>query len=199
MKYQFKLETDFSHLPSDFVVIDTETGGLDATKHALLSVAMWSPSGPADIFLMKPFGKVEPDAIKINKLDVAKCAKEGLSCGQAAERIMHFIGRRPVVGQNIAFDMSFLASRVFGIKAGSPAVRLFDSIRLYDTHNIFRSMHTEPSRLFELAAFYGVDIGDSYHDALFDAEVTGRVYLQMREEIATRRCDDLHALAEVMA
>lgn len=182
MRYSFLKDTDYTPA-EEWIAIDTETGGLDATKHALLSIAVWSPSYQ-DSWLTRPLGVTEPEAIKINGLDPAKCASEGLKQGESAERLMVALRGKAIVGQNISFDLAFLARRVFGLQPGDDAMKLFRGWRLLDTHDIFKRLHPdEPCHLHEIASYYGISLPGRFHDAAYDAEVTGRVYMAMMEEM----------------
>lgn len=183
MRYNFRRDTDYSHLPDEWIAIDTETGGLDATKHALLSVAVWSPSYH-DTWLTKPFGVVEPEALKINGLSTKTCSAEGLQAGECGERLLRAIAHKAIIGQNIGFDLGFIAHRVFGFAPDDAGMHLFKAWRLIDTCDMFRKLHPdEPRHLHEIAAFYGIEVPGEYHNALYDAEVTGRVFLAMASEM----------------
>lgn len=180
MRYSMKKDNNW--ISDNWIAIDTETGGLDPMQHALLTVAAWSPD-VSETWMMRPDGRIESEALRINGLDPSQCAQEGLSRKEAAARLLQLIRGKAIVGQNICFDMSFIARRIFGIKPEDEAARLLGALRLIDTHDIFLSLHPgEPCHLCEIAAYYGIK-GEGFHTAIYDAEVTGRVYMAMLKEL----------------
>lgn len=182
-RYYFKRDTDYAHPPTDWIALDTETGGLDARKNALLSIAVWSPDYH-DSWLVHPFGVTEPQALEINGLSVDECKKEGLFPDACGERLLKAIKGRAIIGQNIGFDLGFLAQRVFGLAPNDVGLRLLGAWRIIDTCDMFRRLHPdEPRHLCDIAAHYGLEVDGQYHNALCDAEVTARVYMAMVAEM----------------
>jgi DNA polymerase III epsilon subunit-like protein len=61
-----------------YLVIDTETGGLDPEKNSILSIAgvLWEPGKTIepvfDMYVKEHFIDVEPAALKVNKIDMNK-------------------------------------------------------------------------------------------------------------------------------
>lgn len=180
VRYSFGKSTDYT---GDWIAIDTETGGLDPTRHALLSIAVWSPTYQ-DSWLCRPLGACEAEAMKINGLDARECAENGLKPRESAERLMVALRGKAIVGQNVGFDLGFIASRIFGLKPGDDAMLIFRSMHIIDTHDIFKRLHPDaPCHLHEIAEHYGLGDKSRFHDAAYDAEMTGRVYMAMQEEM----------------
>lgn len=191
-----------SWLPLDGIAaIDTETGGLSPMKHALLSVAVWTPEDGVTEFLVQPDGLCEAEALKINGLDPRECREKGLSRKEAAEKLSALLRGRVIVGQNVGFDLSFIAHRIFGIKPRTDAARLLQMLPVADTHDIFKQLHPdEPRHLGEIAAYYGVNPHpESAHSAGYDAEMTGRAYQAMVREMNKRTIDEVKELADADA
>lgn len=106
-----------------FLIIDTETGGLDASKHSILSLAgiAWHP-GIKEIENSFTFGIAEPEifampeAIAVNKINTDHLKKYGYSPWAAINQIKIFLNqvfsneRKPIIliGHNVGFDISFL-------------------------------------------------------------------------------------------
>lgn len=184
-RYLFERDTDFSRLPeTDWLANDTETGGLDASRNALLSIAVWSPTYQ-NSWYVQPIGQVEPSALAVNHLDTAVCASEGLRTRECAERLMAAMKGKSLIGHNIGFDLSFIARRVFGLGPTDDALLLFRGWRILDTYAMYSKLHPdEPKHLSDIVAHYGIEHDVSrLHDALYDAEMTGRCYLAMRQEM----------------
>jgi DNA polymerase-3 subunit epsilon len=101
------------------LVVDCETGGTDAEKHSLLSIAALVVADGAVIdeyYTLINEGDIvaEVEALKINGLDLAVVRKEGASPSNAVTAITTMLtkhsmrGGANVVAHNAAFDMTFL-------------------------------------------------------------------------------------------
>jgi DNA polymerase III epsilon subunit-like protein len=105
-----------------FLVVDTETGGLDCDDHSLLSVAgiSWEPNGEVtpvfDLYIKEDEINAIDKALKINKIDLNEVNDKGFSPKMAVASIRghldaHFgLKRRPIqlVAHNAPFDLGFL-------------------------------------------------------------------------------------------
>ncbi|MCA9538562.1 MAG: 3'-5' exonuclease [Myxococcales bacterium] len=124
-----------------FVIVDTETGGLDPQTHSLLSVGLVSGDRrhSTEFFVVEPTLVTDPKSMAVNRLDLAQVKAEGLDPAAACDAIGAFIEAtglaRPVtlVGHNIAFDLAFL-HRLYRL-AGRDFGRDF-SHRSVDTHSL---------------------------------------------------------------
>ena len=109
-------------MKNTFLVVDTETGGLNCEKSSILSIAgvVWQPRGEItklfDLYIKEPELIVEEKALKVNKIDLNVLNKEGFSPFEAVKRIKvalnnrFGLSRRPIqlVGHNVAFDLGFI-------------------------------------------------------------------------------------------
>jgi len=105
-----------------FLVVDTETGGLDCQDHSILSIAgvAWSPNEEVkpvfDLFIKENEINTIEKALKINKIDLNEVKSKGFSPKQAISKIRghldaHFgFDRRPIqlVAHNAPFDLGFI-------------------------------------------------------------------------------------------
>ena len=105
-----------------FLVVDTETGGLDCNEHSLLSIAgvAWDvDSGvtPLFSFYVKESGIVATkQALNVNKIDLKEVRNTGLVPREAVSRIRgaldaHFGAHRSpiqLVAHNAPFDLGFI-------------------------------------------------------------------------------------------
>ena len=103
-----------------FLILDTETGGIDPEKHSILSVAGfgWSmgeePVELFDFLIKEPMLRVDAASMEVNRIDLNRVVREGLDPKDAVERIdgtlLPFFGESKacLVGHNIGFDIAFL-------------------------------------------------------------------------------------------
>jgi len=104
-----------------FLVVDTETGGLNCEKHSILSIAgvIWEPRSKVepifDLYIKEHFINVVPQALKVNKIDLNK-VYAGDEPFDAVQKIRNsldeYLGtdRKPIqlVGHNVSFDLGFI-------------------------------------------------------------------------------------------
>jgi DNA polymerase-3 subunit epsilon len=109
-------------MKNTFLVIDTETGGLNPEINSILSIAgvVWTPRGEIsklfDLYVQEPTLNVEDQALKVNNINLEDVYKHGLTPEVAVGYIRgtldaHFgTNRRPIqlVGHNVAFDLGFI-------------------------------------------------------------------------------------------
>lgn len=179
--------------PSRWCALDVETGGLDPTKNALLQLAAHIPGeGTRSFFIRNSPGLVEQSALEINRLKLDEVRTSGLSIEDARTLFLRWTRGRAIVGQNIAFDLGFIASRLFNISPRDDALELFRAFKIFDTHRVFRQLHPkeEASKadLASIATFYGLEFDRSArHDAAFDAVLTALVFQKELAEIVEER------------
>lgn len=113
------------------LVLDTETGGLDPTEYSLLTVGavvldLHAEALGAELafYVKENIIATEPEAMTVNRVDLAKVRTEGLSPLEAVEKLvafvnLHFDGRVILAGHNVDFDQAFLRRlwRLAGPKA----------------------------------------------------------------------------------
>ena len=103
-----------------YLVIDTETGGLNPEKNSILSIAgvLWEPGKTVepvfDLYVKEHFINVEEAALKVNKIDMNKVhtADEPYV---VVKKIQNALNERfgsdrkaiQLVGHNVAFDIAF--------------------------------------------------------------------------------------------
>ena len=134
-----------------FLVLDTETGGLDPARHSILSLAgvVWqegSIAGSVELYINEGASLcVDADALHINRIDVHQLRARGQSPATVIEVLHEFLDRYfgppasrekiDLVGHNVSFDVAFMR-RLYS-HAGAD----FDSIyshRALDTAAIVR-------------------------------------------------------------
>ncbi len=183
------------------VVIDLETGGFDAEKHALLELAAVIIDIDENGKLykkhtihshIKPFdgAKIDPEALKVNgiqpnhPLRIAKDEKQALEELFAAVK-KHVkeanCTRAIMVAHNTMFDMTFLQAAIARCELkGSP----FHSFSNFDTVTLGGVMtgQTVLARIAEACGF--IYDTKQAHGAKYDAELTADIFCQL-----VNRCD----------
>lgn len=103
-------------LPPNFVVIDCETSGLDAARHALLSVGAVTASG-REFYrecLFDETREIDAEAMAVNGLDLNCTSSDDVWPEQAVMELLAWLreehdGRWLHGGKNPQFDRAFLA------------------------------------------------------------------------------------------
>ena len=99
-------------------------------------------------------------------------------CELVMEQFAKFIGDYPLVAHNASFDKRFLDAelRCVGIKKQNPmACSMLAARRVYP--------HAENHKLGTLVSYCSIENNGTFHRALADAEMTGRLWLAMVEHI----------------
>jgi DNA polymerase III epsilon subunit-like protein len=179
---------------------DTETGGLDAAKHSILSFAgvVWDSGTVTDTidFLIRESNiVVEPKAMAINKLDLSVIQAYGISPINAARNLDLFLthhfgrisysNRIPLAGQNVGFDVGFM--RRFYRQARMP--KYYEqrfSHRTVDTSTIMRFLYLQGKLPFWDASLdnglrhFGIHVPkEQRHTALGDALATAKLLTKL--------------------
>lgn len=98
----------------NYVIIDTETGGLDPSEHSLISVGLVSACGSRmDEFIVRePTLIADPRSMAIHGITEDTINEQGLSLIEAVDRFEaffeHMDGPVLLVGHNVSFDLSFI-------------------------------------------------------------------------------------------
>ena len=151
------------------VALDLETTGLVAETDEIIEVGAVKFQGDRalDTFqaLVNPYRTLTPFIRELTGITQAD-VDGGSPFAAVAPRLESFIGRNPIVGQNVDFDLGFLAKK--GMSLSNP---------VYDTREmaaVLLPQHREYSLAF-LAASLGI-AHPNPHRALGDADVTAKVF-----------------------
>lgn len=133
-----------------YLVVDTETAGLDPLEHSILSVAAvaWERRRIVDeveVFVAEPRIVFQPEAMAVNRLDLDWVRKHGRNPEEAVAGLEKFVRQHfpeagsgdkvPLVGHNLHFDVGFL-KRLYRL-AGADYEAVF-SHRVIDTMSVLR-------------------------------------------------------------
>jgi DNA polymerase-3 subunit epsilon len=176
----------------DLLFVDTETTGLDSTKHELLEVAAirTSPDGRTVIqtYEAKLFPEhletAEPRALEVNKYSAAewprdKCARPE----DVVDALQKMSGNTVLVGQNVSFDEGFLSPLFTRLGMKPPwGYHKIDTVSLA-WPLYFNNAELPGLSLEKLCKFLGVESMPT-HRAAADVEACRQVYLNLMERWA---------------
>jgi len=178
------------------VVVDVETGGFDAGRHALLEIAAVPLDIDADGQLVPaeavhahvepaPGTLIDPQSLEITKIDVDHPFRFAQSERQALNHIFapirtavkkHRCQRAILVGHNAHFDLNFLNAAV--IRSGHKR-NPFHPFSVFDTVTLAGVAYgqTVLARAVQAAGFRWDS--DEAHSALYDAQQTARLFCKI--------------------
>ncbi|MDD2652859.1 MAG: 3'-5' exonuclease [Sulfurimonas sp.] len=180
-KFAFLFDADTS---GEFVVIDTETTGLDVSKDEILSIGAVKikdnkilSSQTFEVFLQNS-KEISGESIKIHgirpvDLKNAKTTKEGI------EEFLHFVGSRALVGYYLEFDVNMInryTKEMLGITLPNRMIEVseiyFDkTISLIPQGNIDLRFDT----ILKKCGVPNMGV----HNAVNDAIMTAMIYLKL--------------------
>lgn len=182
------------------VMMDVETGGLDARKHSLLQIALIVCENGKELESMKinivhDIYHVDQRAMEINKIDLE--THEGFTPEEAVKMIEafmanHFEKPAQVCGHNVSFDAGFVKELFSSVKADYDNVF---SYRLLDTSAVarflvFAGIIPPRGSLGDLAKHFKVPHDPKeLHDALVDCRVTYQLLLEMTKMFPSAGAD----------
>lgn len=164
-----------------FVAFDTETTGLNPEKDRIiqLSALRYVDGKPSELWntYINPQRKISPGASAVNGITddmVADCPV----FSQYAQSFQEFVGKDPLVGYNVDFDLSFL---------WCSGLDLIHDHVIYDcmlsAYGALPKGTLKNRKLTTLADHYGIDF--HAHDSLGDTYATAEVFLKVIETITT--------------
>lgn len=170
-----------SKLPFSYVVVDTETTGLDPNRDELLEIGAVRVVGGKVVSEFSTFvcaKRINQKAARINGITRAM-VKDAPAADEAVSMFAEFAGNSILLAHNASFDKSFLE-----------AVRKLpnDWIDTLDLAKIVVPGGRGGRKLSDLCERYGVS-NDSSHRALSDCRATSLCYLAMVRDLVTTSDD----------
>lgn len=122
--------------PDEWVSIDCETTGLDRANDHIISIGAVPIRGQQVLtsqrleILIRSDGEraaLTAENVRIHQLREADLAEHGVSPAEAAERVLRYIGSRPLVGYFLEFDVAMLNRLVqplIGIPLPQPQIEV---------------------------------------------------------------------------
>jgi len=174
---------------TSLLVLDTETGGLDPSTDALLSIGLvdWRDGEVrrTEEILVDPEGLVcGAKAMEVNRIDLDIHLAYSVSRAEAARRVREFcrpMGRPWITGHNVQFDISFVR-RLFTPEE----LRRTFSHRVMDTMQVLAYLGhcglipDGIGKLDQAIQHFGIDVpAGQRHTALADALATASLYTKL--------------------
>jgi CBS domain-containing protein len=198
-KAMLRKERDMSgHLPLrvlEAIAFDTETTGLDASQARLLqlgAVRLKAGGLGADMFESKvdPGVPIPAASTRIHGLSTDHLAG-GPPFTQAYARFRAYAADHVLIGHHVGFDLAILARECTLARVEPPRNRVLDTRLLAEICFPRLGSFT----LDALASHLGLDVSNR-HDALADAQVTGRLFLALVPKLKEK---GIRTLAEAEA
>lgn len=178
--------------PDEWVSLDCETTGLNVRQNEIIAIGATRIVGRRVLtserleLLVRPEGEVKPGSVQVHRLR-AKDVADGLPLCEAMERLLHFIGSRPLVGYYLEFDVAMINRAVrscFGMTLPQPKIEVsalyhdwrFRQLPPYQQHD----NADIDLRFATIMAELGLPMREA-HDALNDAVMAALAFIKLRE------------------
>jgi len=177
----------------DFIVIDTETTGLNCRIHKIIEITAikFIDFIPVEIFTTRinPKKPIPPEATAVNNIR-DEDVKDAPYFWQIIPSLNEFIGKLPIVGHNLPFDMKFLLHE--GLSLNLIKRKYFDTLSLaqsclktpkrkwdreLESYKIdyFSDYDVENYKLTTLCEYFKIGI-DNAHSSASDCLATGYLF-----------------------
>lgn len=175
---------------NEWVALDCETTGLDTRRDEIVAIAAVRIQGRRLLtserleLLVRPDKRaVSPEAVRVHQLRERDVA-QGITPEDAVQRLLHFIGSRPLVGYYLEFDVAMIDRVLFPLLGmGLPQPKIEVSALYYDFKNRQRTGYEREAaidlRFDTLMKALGLPTRPA-HDALNDAVMAGLAFLKLR-------------------
>ncbi|MEP7703876.1 3'-5' exonuclease [Paraglaciecola sp. 25GB23A] len=171
------------HCADSLIVLDFETTGLspDMGDRAIEIGAVRLEKGEVvERFqaLMNPGQRVSSFIENYTGI-TNKMLSKAAPCDEVMDEFAHFMGNSNLVAHNASFDKRFLDAELRRISrpySGTFACSLLVARRLYQ--------HAPNHKLGSLIAYKNIPSQGGFHRALFDSEMTSKLWMAMLQDIA---------------
>jgi DNA polymerase III alpha subunit (gram-positive type) len=179
-----------------YLVLDTETAGLDANKHPILSLSLGIYTTSGNIFkeldlLVKPDNEeltMQVGAFKVNKINLVEHYSRAWNYQSAKQLVVNLLNigvptdssnKLTVVGHRTQFDLNFLSQIITKEELKS----YVDSNHI-DTAVIAKFLGIPFTNLKTLATYLNIPYNEEdLHTAKGDRELTKKVFFTMRDKV----------------
>lgn len=183
-KYEFIFSQNIRE--DEYIVLDTETTGLNPKKDEILSIGAVKiknnkiiTSQSFEIFI-KPLEEISHESIKIHHILEADLL-DGVTIDEALEKLLYFIGNRPIVGYYISFDFSILNTYLkefIGTSLPNEQIELSSMYyKRYKKHSAHEFVDLKFDTIMDRLEL--PQLGK--HDALNDAIMSAMMFLKLKE------------------
>lgn len=188
--------------PDEYVALDCETTGLDVQRDEIIAIAAVRIVGDRILtserleLLVRPEKrKVSPESVRVHRLRERDVAA-GVEPAEAARRLMHFIGSRPLVGYYLEFDLKMLHRILWPILGMGLPQPTFEVSGMYYDYKLRRVLPQDRDRTIDLR--FATLMKDlqlpqrEAHDALNDAVMAALAFVKLRHLDRRGRFTSVH-------
>lgn len=183
-RFEFIYDTDVTE--NEYIVLDTETTGLNPKKDEILSIGAVRvrddkiiTSESFEIFI-KPVQDISHESITVHHIRPSDI-ENGTSINQALEELLFFVGNLPIVGYYISFDINILNTylkRFIGSTLHNEAIELSS---MYYKRYRKKSAHEFVDLKFD-TIMDRLDLPKlGQHDALNDAIMSAMMFIKLQK------------------
>lgn len=190
-RFQFMFE---AAPDQEWVCLDTETTGLNVETEEIISVGAVRIVGNRILtserldLLIRPDKKVSEGAVKVHRIREQDLSS-GLKPEDAMDRLLHFIGSRPLVGYFLEFDEAMVnktVRRMIGIGLPQPKIEVSSMYYEYKAKQLpdhLRELTRIDLRFATMMKDLGLPLREA-HDAINDAVMTSMAFIKLRNLLA---------------
>ncbi len=169
--------------PSDYVVVDLETSGLDVKENEIIEIGMLKVQQNEVIQtfneLIEPEQLISKAIEEITGITNALLKKEGKKIREVLPEIKKFIGESILIGHNVLFDINFLNQEAIKENYDIFENQHCDTMEMYA--DIFKP-HMGRKRLVDIATEFNLNL-NKYHRGLADCYTVKAVYDVLKKKI----------------
>lgn len=168
--------------PSEYVVFDIETTGLDTNYDEIIEIGALKVKDEKIIdkfsYLIKPTRPIDEFITELT--GITNEMVENAPClGEVFPNFLKFIGDSILVGHNINFDINFVYDNLINLNYSNGLSNDFvDTLRL--SRRILKNLNHH--RLQDLAEYYNVNTSGS-HRSLKDCEITNLILGNLKNQV----------------
>ncbi len=171
--------------PSDYVVVDLETSGLDLAKNEIIEVGMLKVCADkiTEEFhaLIKPENLVSKQIGELTGITNELLEKEGEKLSNVLPKIKNFIGKNSLLGHNVSFDINFLNQAYFHDGYEVLDNQYYDTMKMYGE---LLSSNKLRKKLSDVAAACEVHVDkNECHRSLADCYTVKAVYDVLKRKL----------------
>lgn len=177
--------------PGEWVALDCETTGLNPRTDEIIAIGAVRIAGQRILtserleLLVRPEKGVSAESIRVHRLR-QQDVQTGVPVAEAMQRLLHFIGARPLVGYYLEFDVAMINRALRATLGLTLPQEKIEVSRLYYDHK-FRQLppyrqHDQADidlRFATIMRELGLPTRDA-HDALNDAVMAALAFIKLR-------------------
>ena len=169
-------KTQENTYPSDYVILDIETSGLDAQKDEIIEIGALQVKQDHVVatfhVLIKPNIPISSTIINLTGITNEILEKDSVSITEALSETKKFLGEATICGYNIGFDIGFLNVAFRKINLSDINNKCIDTMEIYTQ---VRKGRKVSKRLKDVAKYCKVEMLES-HRSMSDCRTVKEIY-----------------------